>query len=63
MMPAQSTFLGQRVEHVWHETHCQIEFERNALSVSPKCSMRISRFGTTSMLADIGQPAVHLPHW
>jgi hypothetical protein len=24
MMPAQSTDFGQRVEHVWHDTHAQM---------------------------------------
>ena len=63
MMPAQSTDWGQRVEHVWHETHAQMASEAIAFSKLPSWSARTTWLGAMSMPAATGQPAVHFPHW
>ena len=60
---AQSTLLGQRVVHVWHETHCQMELARSArIAVAELQQADQARRRNIHMRRD-GHPAVHLPHW
>ena len=51
MMAAQSTDLGQRAVHVWHDTHCQMAEELSALASCPSCTSRINWLGSVSICA------------
>jgi hypothetical protein len=62
MTAAQSTDFGQRVVQVRQETQSQAARLLAAFSISPRCTSRMSRFGSKSMRSAMGQPAEHLPH-